>query len=529
MLALLALVMTAAPSDAGADHVALAKALATELGQEKFDAAVQRLEAGVATRLPARTLAQQWRQVTGGLGAFKSIGRVREESSAKGPVVFVECVYEQASLHLKIGFDAALKVVTLLPTSGRTPAEFEAAARAVVQSLQAGEWSGVVARFAPVMAKAMPAEALAQTWQGVVGKVGAFQRVEELRQDTDGPYTIADLTCAFAKERLTVRVVLDGNLLVNGLFFKPAWNPPPWADATRFEERPFVVGAAPFKLPGTLTLPKGKGPFPAVVLVHGSGPNDADESLGPNKVFRDLAWGLATKGIAVLRYPKRTFEYRGRLANTDLRTVKEETIDDALSAVTALSSVKEVDQRRLFLAGHSMGAGLAPRMAAAEPRLHGVVLLAGATRKQWHLVVEQRKYLASLNPPSEAAATAIREAEANAKRLDDPALKKDEVIDGIPGEYWLDMRDHDEVAIAAKLSIPMLVLQGERDYQVTMTDFAGWKKALGARPNVTLKSYPALNHEFIAGTGQSSPAEYQRPGHVAPEVVDDVAKWVLTH
>ncbi len=507
--------------------------MATELAREDFDAAARRFEAGVAKRLPSSVLAQQWRQITAGLGAFKALGRVREEADARGPVVFIECVYETASLHLKIGFDEQRRVVTLRPTSGRTAGEFEATARAVVQGLSASQWPQVVARFAPVMEKALPAQSLARTWQGVVGQVGAFQGVDEVRQDSGQPqYTVLDLTCAFAKERLIVRVVLDANLQVNGLFFKPAWNPPPYGDATLFEERPLVVGAAPYKLAGILTLPKGKGPFPAVVLVHGSGPNDADESLGPNKVFRDLAWGLATRGVAVLRYPKRTFEYRGRLSNADLPTVKEETIDDALSAVAALESVKELDPKRLVIAGHSMGAGLAPRMAAADVRVHGIVLLAGATRKQWHLVVEQRKYLASLAslaPPSEAAAAAIRDAEANAKTLDAPALAKDAIVDGIPGSYWLDMRAHDDVAIAAKLAIPMLVLQGARDYQVTMTDFAGWKKALAGRPNVTLKSYPALNHQFIAGTGPSSPAEYEAPGHLAVEVIDDVAKWVLAH
>lgn len=526
MLSLLALVMTAAPPDAGADRLSLSRALATELAREDFDAASRRFEAGVAKRLPSSVLGQQWRQLTAGLGTFKALGAVREE----GAVVFVECVYDGGTLHLKIGFDEQLRVVTLRPTSGKTPAEFDAAARVVVQELSANQWSKVVARFAPVMAKALPQQGLERAWQGVIGQVGAFQRVDEVRQDAgQPPYTVVDLTCAFAKERLTVRVVLDGNLQINGLFFKPAWNAPPYTDATRFEERPLVVGTAQYKLPGTLTLPKGKGPFPAVVLVHGSGPNDADESLGPNKLFRDLAWGLATKGVAVLRYPKRTFEFRGRLSNADLPTVKEETIDDALSAVAALSTVKELDPKRLFIVGHSMGAGLAPRMATGDARVHGIVLLAGATRKQWYLVVEQRKYLASLAPPSEAAAAAIREAEANAKTLDAPGLAKDAVVDGIPGTYWLDMREHDDVAIAAKLAIPMLVLQGARDYQVTMTDFAGWKKGLAGRPNVTLKSYPALNHAFIAGTGPSSPAEYEAPGHVAAEVIDDVAKWVLAH
>jgi hypothetical protein len=209
--------------------------------------------------------------------------------------------------------------------------------------------------------------------------------------------------------------------------------------------------------------------------------------------------------------------------------VKEETTDDVLAAVNLLAGMKELNGKRIFVAGHSMGAGLVPRIAAAEPRVHGVVVLAGSTRMQWHLVVEQVNYLNGLVPPSEAGAAALRRAEENAKKLDDPALKPDDVVDGQAASYWLDMRNEDVTQVAAKLEVPMLVLQGERDYQVTMTDFAGWKKALGARKKVTLKSYPALDHHFMPGTGKSTPAQYQEPNHVPVEVIDDLSKWLLSH
>src|SRR5262249_52803909 len=143
---------------------------------------------------------------------------------------------------------------------------------------------------------------------------------------------------------------------------------------------------------------KGKGPFPCVVLVHGSGAHDADETIGPNKPFRDLAWGLAARGVASLRYEKRTYTHPKKLAeHKGPFTVKEEVVDDAVAAVRLALSHKEVNAKKVFLLGHSLGGLMAPRVGEQEPRLRGLILLAGCTRPLEDLVLEQFDYLASLH------------------------------------------------------------------------------------------------------------------------------------
>lgn len=87
---------------------------------------------------------------------------------------------------------------------------------------------------------------------------------------------------------------------------------------------------------------------------------------------------------------------------------------------------------------------------------------------------------------------------------------------------------YSDTATAQNLNIPMLILQGERDYQVTMDDYRTWREAVGSRQGVVMKSYPSLNHLFMAGKGGSMPEEYQTPGHVAEEVMDDIANFVLS-
>ncbi len=96
-----------------------------------------------------------------------------------------------------------------------------------------------------------------------------------------------------------------------------------------------------------------------------------------------------------------------------------------------------------------------------------------------------------------------------------PSTPASELPFGAWGGYWLDLRGYDPAESARDIARPILVLQGERDYQVTMADFQRWEDALSGMPNVTLKTYPDLNHLFITGTGKSVPSEYELPGHVS--------------
>ena len=300
--------------------------------------------------------------------------------------------------------------------------------------------------------------------------------------------------------------------------------------APRMVEREIVVGEAPLALPGLLTLPEGKGPFPLVVLVHGSGPNDRDEAVGPNRPFRDLAHGLAERGVAVLRYDKRTRAHPMSFANGRF-TVREETIDDALSAVRLARTIPEVDSRRVVVAGHSLGGILAPRIAAMDGKLAGVVLLAGASDESFPDMMERQfAYLATV-PGADTAAIA-RQARAVLPvlvrvRALTPADSADSTpFLGAPASYWLDLAAYDPLETAKRLGIPMLVTQGGRDYQMGDRAFAHWKSELADRQDVTFRLYPALNHLFIAGTGPGNPAEYSVPGQVAEEVVVDLATWI---
>jgi dienelactone hydrolase len=410
-----------------------------------------------------------------------------------------------------------------------SPTTYEEAARQLIEDLSSGRTAEAFRRFGPETAALLSEAKLRAIWEQLLADGGAWQKVESVESEPTPQGEAFDLQAKFANKAFVLHVILNAQRKVVGFGnMGPPWAAPDYASADAFDERPVTVTDGDVSLPGLLCVPKGKGPFPAVVLVHGSGPGDADETTGTNKPLKDLAWGLASQNVAVLRYVKRTRQYRGARAYP---TIGEESLDDVTSALNLLGKTPGIDPKRMIVAGHSLGAELAPRIAAADPRVSAIVLLAGPTRPIGQVWIDQHKYLVGVSGLSgESAEKVIRDAEVVGRRLDATDLTPDETVLGIPGRYWLDLRENHGLKFAPKLKIPILVLQGERDYQVTMEDFAGWKKALSGKPNATLKTYPRLNHLFQEGTGKSEPKEYYLPAnHVAKDVIDDVARWIASH
>jgi dienelactone hydrolase len=397
-----------------------------------------------------------------------------------------------------------------------------ATARKALDSLLGARYSELTPLFTPEMQKAFPDAEMAKLGAqikgfGAVGKIGAPAATPA------GANTIVVIPVEFANQTINFRFVVNAKGLVAGMFAIPAttpWQRPAYSNPASFHEKAVTIGDDEWKLPGTLTLPNGNGPFPAVVLVHGSGPSDRDETVGGTKVFRDLAEGLASRGIAVLRYDKRTYVYAPKIKGMRDFTINEETVDDAVQAAAFLKKQPEVNPQKVFLLGHSLGGYMAPRIADEE-KFAGLIFLAANARPLEDLMVDQAEYLKM--PASDIAGI-----KAQAKRIkalepgdaDAPRLLQ------IPPSYWLDLKDYDPVAAAKKAAVPMLFLQGDRDFQVTAKDLALWKAGLGGRKDVTFRTYPTLNHLFVAGEGPGTEAEYRKPGHVAPEVLDEIAKWM---
>jgi len=423
----------------------------------------------------------------------------------------------------------------LLGTAGhadqpKAAADMRAFTREVAAAFQRGDLDAVFSRFDERMSAALPKAKLAEFNSTLTFQVGKLQSVGEPKVSESDGMQRSETPLTFERATLNMKLSMkDGKIAA--LFFlpveKPAepWSAPAYAKADAFKETEVTVNAGTeWALPGTLSMPGGPGPFPAVVLVHGSGPHDRDETIGPNKPFRDLAWGLASRGVAVLRYVKRTKVHAEKVMRSGSFTVKDETVADAAAGVRLLRGTAGIDPKRVFVAGHSLGGMLAPRVGKDEPGTAGLIILAGTTRPLEKVVLEQADYLEKLG--GGASNPMLAELRKQALLIPSVDAKTPGLIMGAPASYWLDLRGYQPPKVSAELKKPILVLQGERDYQVTMADFAGWKTGLAGSKSVEFRTYPKLNHLFMEGEGPSTPQEYERAGHVAVGVVDDIAAWV---
>ncbi|MFA6870652.1 MAG: alpha/beta fold hydrolase [Bacteroidaceae bacterium] len=291
-------------------------------------------------------------------------------------------------------------------------------------------------------------------------------------------------------------------------------------------ELPLVIGTDAIQLPGLLTLPRSTQKVPCVILVHGSGPQDRDETCYANKPFRDLAHGLAKEGIATIRYDKRTYVYP--TLNREDITIKEEVIDDALAAIRIASSHAEIDTLQLFVAGHSLGGMLVPKIATQSKTLKGVILLAANISPLEDLIEQQMHYLQQLSgEESNASSQQLLQQLNNSRHIGTSSFDSSMPAPfGVPYSYWKDLHAYHPGQVAKSLTIPLLFLNGERDYQVPIAEQEKWKRALVSKPNCTYVKFRLLNHLFMPSTLPPSPKEYSKPSKVATGVIKTISTWI---
>lgn len=417
--------------------------------------------------------------------------------------------------------------------------QVEAVSREVIDLLIAQQYERVYEQYGSVEWKQTTSlNELIDDWQEHDDGDYLDLALVEVREREE--YDIVEMEVKFSQAIVDVRMIFNESEELVSLFRSEGK-----VNAVKPEmitEQEVIVGEdSDFPLEGILTMPSeidSDEALPVVVLVHGSGPHDRDSSVHAYKPFRDIAWGLAERGVAVLRYDKRTFTYGSQLSQEEMEqfTVYEETVEDAIRASEYLKSDDRIDAENVYLLGHSQGGMLAPRIDATGGDFAGVIILAGSPRPLWEIIYDQNIDLIH----SEAVAEAERESlQQEVDQQYELAQKLDELSDeehrservfGLPANYLYEMEQYDPLELIQENQKPYFILQGEKDFQVSYDkDYKAWQDSLKNEDYVTFKTYPTLNHFFIESTGnnQGTIAEYEQPGLVSEEVIEDLSQWIL--
>ncbi|RCX16218.1 hypothetical protein DFP94_11375 [Fontibacillus phaseoli] len=456
----------------------------------------------------------------------------KKQALLDGKAVNLNEAVRVASGHVLVDSAFITKVLADAETPG-DPAD------AFMELLKSGNGAKAAEYVSPSSASVLSPQLLDILWSNYANVFGQIGEQTTRTEKTNAIHRNVTYTfqAAAAPFNFILRMNPEGQ--VDDFYLEAAtpspYQKPVYDNSDAYTEQEVIVGEGTLALPGTLTLPKGDGPFPAVVLVQGSGPHDRDSSIGGAKPFRDLAAGLASQGIAVLRYDKVTYEHSLKVSTNPKFTLKRESADDALSAVQLLKETAKIDGSRIFVAGHSQGAFVMPLILDGDKAgdITGAILLSGPSGKFADILAEQQKELVSRVKQSGQDATLYEQQAAQYTAIADMVNDPQYTVDNMPANFplqpaywWFEQKNYKPSELAKKQSGPLLILQGENDWQVPLKQLDGWKQALKSRTGVEYKSYPKVNHLLAEYDGISTGTEYYQPSNVSKEIVDDIAAWV---
>tara|TARA_B100001109_G_scaffold237233_1_gene218216 strand:+ start:3831 stop:5177 length:1347 start_codon:yes stop_codon:yes gene_type:complete len=401
----------------------------------------------------------------------------------------------------------------------------------LIEALNGNDYNKMEVLFSPKLKEALTEKKIFGLWQSLNEQHNGFEKTLNFKIKLTAEHTYLLAGILFQDEtKLDLQYTLNEENEVNSLRIIPysnpnEWNPPSYSVLDQIETKAIKIGTNS-PLLAELVSPASKKSSSIVIMVHGSGPNDMDESLGPNKLFKDLAYGLATNGISSIRYNKRSFDYQNDMA----KRMNEIDFNDIVvnDARIAIKEAKSLGYQKVFLLGHSLGGHLAPRIVDGLS-LSGVIIMAGNSSPLQDLLLPQFEYLMENDPN-----TPITEFQLNILKTQIDNLAKGEFDENtvgpllplsLPGKFWLSLKDYNPIKTARSHDFPYLILNGDRDYQVTVDEANQWKNGSKHEKSQTI-IYKDLNHMFYAGEGLCIPSEYEEKHEMNVAVLKDISSWI---
>ena len=360
---------------------------------------------------------------------------------------------------------------------------------------------------------------LEETVLQLESQLGKFKSIIDSNNEKETYFFYSE----FEKMKLDIKITFNEENKIIGFFFVPH---------KEFKKenslgKELNIKSNNLELKGTLLTPENDSLKKLVIFIHGSGPNDRDETIFENKPFKDIAESLYKRGIASYRFDKKTFSNPESF--NDNSTIDEEVTIDIINIINYFKNDNQFSNYEIIILGHSLGAYLTPRIINKSNKVSKAIMLAGNARSLDKLIIEQYNYLYELNSTedlkSELGKLKNQISFLHSKKFNFNTSKENLPLN-LSANYWQSILDYNPLKEVKKVKIPMLILQGERDYQVTMKDFELWKKSLDNNKKATFICYPKLNHLFITGDKKSEPKEYMIKGIVDEMVINDIFNFI---
>ena len=409
-------------------------------------------------------------------------------------------------------------------------------AETFMKFFKAGNIDGIYAMTSNNFKSSVKIDVISKQSKDLKKQLGDVKSFENLRLVLDSGYKTVLVYTTFEKGTYDVKISFDmDGKYIEGYSLQESTVDGANIDTEKYKGEEISFTSGDYEIYGTLILPKNiDEPLPVVILLQDSGTNDRDETIyGLNKPLKDIAEGLANMGIASLRYDKRTYTYGHSFNKEEIinMSIDKEFTEDLSSAIDYLSSRNEFDKSNIYVLGHGISGYILPYIYDKELNVKGGISLAGTIASSFEdFLKSQYNYLANydgkVSEDEQAVLDEFNKGYELVKKMKSGETIKNDLILGIGQDYWNFFNNYNGIEQWKLINKPTLVLQGERDYELSIDNFNFYKKALESNETFTFKTYKKLSHIFMKGNKKPSPDDYKTQKTVDKKVIEDIGNWI---
>lgn len=411
--------------------------------------------------------------------------------------------------------------------------DIKANAQRIIAQFNARQFEQINAVLDYQMSRILGATGIEELWDGLNMQFGNVQQIKETTYQRTDTLFVSKTPVVFENKTWLLKIVFNLQGSISGLFLEPLkmpYQPPAYADESLFYEYKKTLADPNYPVDGLLSIPRKGKDFPVLIILAGSGPNDKDLTLGSKRIYKDIAWGLASKNIAVFRFDKRTYTHRNALANNPNFTIDDEYTQDLKLAIAMLQKQAEIDPNQIYVMGHSLGGHLLPYLAGKVKGIKGFIGLFANYSGLPELMVYQADFLSKVLPENKKLPyQELKQKALYAKDRFGPNSPHDSLPDGLTTKYLSSLNQAAPKNHLKNLrKKPFLFIQGEKDYQVPNSEMLKWQAALPlAKYSATsFVLLPNINHLGTDEPSEMGPANYEKPGNVSPLLIKEIGAFI---